>query len=368
MYDRRQTGCSLSWLPLPLESLGIQMAPYAIVMHTIPSLICCTEISRWSAVLLQIYDGFPATYAHYFDPTAAAVKLPDFPPSIQSFKVVSETPIIGAVVSSVLTGHLLAADLQVQQCCLALQLKCGGCSQPITGACSHTAARGCRCTAQLHQAECSAPYGCAVMFLYNLYHRRVAPYVQLVLGPMVTAITLPGPEPDVVPDRLRAAYSDLKQAQIKTLSFLTYLLRGLPHLVQPHQQVEHQAGHCASMLNEAASGLLLGQACFTYPKCCLVWLLMAARLRPCRLNDGPITSLDAMPVAQAITDSLVRILKTCPDSVVLRKELLVDTRHMLTTTLRGYVSAISICGFYQLTDGHRNKDDPRSLPCMRQQS
>ncbi|KAK9813301.1 hypothetical protein WJX72_012102 [[Myrmecia] bisecta] len=156
----------------------------------------------------RVYDGFPATYQHYFEVQAAQPgKLPDFPPSLQSFKVVAETPII-------------------------------------------------------------------VMYLYNLYHRRVAPYVQLVLGPMVAAIILPGPEPDAVPEKLRTAYSDLKQAQIKTLSFLTYLLRGLPHLVQPHQQ--------------------------------------------------------------AITDSLVRILKTCPDSVVLRKELLVDTRHMLTTTLRGF--------------------------------
>ena len=47
---------------------------------------------------------------------------------------------------------------------------------------------------------------------------------------------LAGPEPKDVGEKLRTAYVDLKNAQIKTMSFLTYLLRS-PYaaLVRPHQ-------------------------------------------------------------------------------------------------------------------------------------
>ena len=37
----------------------------------------------------------------------------------------------------------------------------------------------------------------------------------------------------------------------------------------------------------------------------------------------------------AVSSALVRGLQTCPDIVNMRKELLVATRHALTTTLRG---------------------------------
>ena len=45
-----------------------------------------------------------------------------------------------------------------------------------------------------------------------------------------------GPDPAALPEKLRPAYVDLKNAQIKTLSFLTYLMRS-PYnsLVRPHQ-------------------------------------------------------------------------------------------------------------------------------------
>ena len=49
-------------------------------------------------------------------------------------------------------------------------------------------------------------------------------------------MSCPGPDPAALPEKLRPAYVDLKNAQIKTLSFLTYLMRS-PYnsLVRPHQ-------------------------------------------------------------------------------------------------------------------------------------
>jgi hypothetical protein len=40
------------------------------------------------------------------------------------------------------------------------------------------------------------------------------------------------------------------------------------------------------------------------------------------------------PHTQVIADSLVHLLKTCPDAVTARKELLVATRHMMSTSFR----------------------------------
>ena len=45
----------------------------------------------------------------------------------------------------------------------------------------------------------------------------------------------------------------------------------------------------------------------------------------------------------AVSSALVRGLQTCPDIVNMRKELLVATRHALTTTLRGCV--VNLLGF-----------------------
>jgi hypothetical protein len=84
----------------------------------------------------------------------------------------------------------------------------------------------------------------------------------------VQTIALRGPDPAAVPPHLRQAFGDMKGSQVKTVSFVTYLLRGYSETIQPHQE--------------------------------------------------------------AISLSIVELLKSCPDNVATRKELLVATRHVLS--------------------------------------
>ena len=115
-----------------------------------------------------------------------------------------------------------------------------------------------------------------VMFLLNLYPRTVEPAVVALAPLMAAAVALAGPGSRAAvaaaAGAAPAAYADLKGAQVKTLSFLTYLLRQLPAAVAPH--------------------------------------------------------------AGGLADALVGALATCPDAVAPRKELLVALRHALTTPLR----------------------------------
>ncbi|BDA47386.1 probable transcription-associated protein 1 [Coccomyxa sp. Obi] len=113
-----------------------------------------------------------------------------------------------------------------------------------------------------------------VMFLINLYSRSVNRYVPVLAPLMVNAVSLPGLPANVQQDnKLKAIASDFRNAQVKILSFLTYLLRQFQQLIQPHQD--------------------------------------------------------------SISTSLVRALQACPDSVPMRRELLIATRHVLTTSVRG---------------------------------
>ena len=114
------------------------------------------------------------------------------------------------------------------------------------------------------QTECPL----IVMLLFQLYTRLIPTNVTALLPLMVKMIGLKGPEPKDVPARLRGAYGDFKGAQVKTVSFVTYLLRGYAESVQPHR--------------------------------------------------------DAVSVA------IVELLRTVPDNVSTRKELLVATRHVLS--------------------------------------
>ena len=82
-----------------------------------------------------------------------------------------------------------------------------------------------------------------------------------------------GAEPEQVPDHSRHVFMDFKLSQIKTISFLTYLLRTFPGQVGPH----------------------LGQ----------------------------------------LSDALVQLMRTCPDIAAMRKELLVTARHTFTNNHRG---------------------------------
>lgn len=117
-----------------------------------------------------------------------------------------------------------------------------------------------------------------VMFLFNLYSHYVHSNIPLLLPLMVNAISIPGPQH--VPPNLKNHYVELKGAQVKTVSFLTYLLRSFADSIRSHED--------------------------------------------------------------SISKSIVNLLVTCPDSVSIRKELLVATRHVLATDFRR--------GFYSLID------------------
>eukprot|EP00250_Pteridium_aquilinum_P025117 c30180_g1_i1 orf=1-957(-) len=109
-----------------------------------------------------------------------------------------------------------------------------------------------------------------VMFLFQLYPRYVQSNISILLPLMVTAISIPGPQQ--VPSNLKNQYTELKAAQVKTVSFLTYLLRSFADCIRPHEE--------------------------------------------------------------SISKSIVNLLVSCPDSVSIRKELLVATRHVLATEFK----------------------------------
>ncbi|KAI0530691.1 hypothetical protein KFK09_000238 [Dendrobium nobile] len=109
-----------------------------------------------------------------------------------------------------------------------------------------------------------------VMFMFQLYSKLVQTNIPCLLPLMVSAISIPGPEK--VPPHLKTQFVELKGAQVKTLSFLTYLLRSFADYIRSHEE--------------------------------------------------------------SICKSIVNLLVTCPDSVSIRKELLIALKHVLTTDLK----------------------------------
>eukprot|EP00898_Chlorokybus_atmophyticus_P003741 jgi/Chlat1/4368/Chrsp29S04524 len=109
-----------------------------------------------------------------------------------------------------------------------------------------------------------------VMFLFQLYPNFSQPNIARLLPRMVDAISITGPQ--AVPAHLKQHYADMKAAQVKTVSFLTYLLRSYTDVLRQHEEI--------------------------------------------------------------VSKSVVELLMTCPDSVAIRKELLVATRHVLATDFR----------------------------------
>ncbi|KAK1296404.1 hypothetical protein QJS10_CPB15g00503 [Acorus calamus] len=109
-----------------------------------------------------------------------------------------------------------------------------------------------------------------VMFLFQLYNRLVQTNIPRLLPLMVAAISIPGPE--MVPPHLKNQFIELKGAQVKTVSFLTYLLKSYADYIRPHED--------------------------------------------------------------NICKSIVNLLVTCPDSVSIRKELLVALKHVLGTDFK----------------------------------
>ncbi|KAF1875106.1 hypothetical protein Lal_00007722 [Lupinus albus] len=109
-----------------------------------------------------------------------------------------------------------------------------------------------------------------VMFLFQLYSRLVQANIPQLLPLMVSAISVPGPER--VPPHLKTHFIELKGAQVKTVSFLTYLLKSYADYIRPHEE--------------------------------------------------------------SICKSIVNLLVTCSDSVSIRKELLISLKHVLGTDFR----------------------------------
>ncbi|XP_031107078.1 transformation/transcription domain-associated protein-like [Ipomoea triloba] len=109
-----------------------------------------------------------------------------------------------------------------------------------------------------------------VMFLFQLYSRLIQTNIPHLLPLMVTAISVPGPEK--VPPHLKTHFIELKGAQVKTVSFLTYLLKSCADYIKPHEE--------------------------------------------------------------NICKSIVNLLVTCSDSVSIRKELLVALKHVLGTDFK----------------------------------
>ncbi|GMY12228.1 transformation/transcription domain-associated protein-like isoform X1 [Fagus crenata] len=109
-----------------------------------------------------------------------------------------------------------------------------------------------------------------VMFLFQLYSRLVQTNIPHLLPLMVAAISVPGPEK--VPHHLKTHFIELKGAQVKTVSFLTYLLKSFADYIRPHEE--------------------------------------------------------------SICKSIVNLLVTCSDSVTIRKELLVALKHVLGTDFK----------------------------------
>lgn len=110
-----------------------------------------------------------------------------------------------------------------------------------------------------------------VMFLFQLYPQYIQSNIQLLLPLMIQCISSQGPK-ECPQGPLKQVFTDMKGAQIKTVSFLTYLLRSFGDLIKPHQH--------------------------------------------------------------SISKAIIELMISTPDNVAIRKELLVATRHVLATDFR----------------------------------
>eukprot|EP00966_Prymnesium_polylepis_P290760 6715480-Prymnesium_polylepis.1 len=118
------------------------------------------------------------------------------------------------------------------------------------------------------------------MLLFQLYPRYIQTTIPSLIPLMVQTLALcPPPRAS---QRSRLACADFMAAQVKTLSFLTYLLRAFADFMRPYQE--------------------------SIPKC------------------------------------VIQLLLTCPpESVAIRKDILVATRHILATDFRaGFFSQIDV--------------------------
>ena len=59
------------------------------------------------------------------------------------------------------------------------------------------------------------------------------------LSDLTTLCCGAGPSPDALEPKSKQLLNDLKHAQVKILSFLTWMLRTFPNMVAPHQVWAH---------------------------------------------------------------------------------------------------------------------------------
>lgn len=136
------------------------------------------------------------------------------------------------------------------------------------------------------------------MFLVQLYPSHMQRNIPVLLPLMKAAIEVQGPNP--VPPAVKGAYNDLKTAQVKTVSFLIFVLRASADYLRPHQQ--------------------------------------------------------------ELATAIVALVKSCPGIVAVRKELLVAIRHVLTTDLRqGFFRCIPPPHRSFLPCWLRQRHSPRTL-------
>jgi transformation/transcription domain-associated protein len=111
-----------------------------------------------------------------------------------------------------------------------------------------------------------------VMLLFQLYPRYIQANIHVLIPLMMSTLKLQFVKPPTVP-HLHKKFCELAASQVKSLSFLTYLLRGFDGVMRPYEKT--------------------------------------------------------------ISDCVVNLLKSCPsESLNTRKELLVATRHILATDFR----------------------------------
>ncbi|KAG0495757.1 hypothetical protein HPP92_000448 [Vanilla planifolia] len=199
-----------------------------------------SEVQPFIDFVCAIYQSFPSTVKYFFDQPSSAVG---------SNQAASANSSCGSIIGGAEDGNAILDASQGQVA-------------PYVG------------TGQLNPSTRSfkivTESPLVVMFLFQLYNKLVQINIPCLLPLMVSAISISGPEK--VPPHLKTQFVELKGAQVKTLSFLTYLLRTFADHIRTHEE------------------------------------------NICR--------------------SIVNLLVTCPDSVSIRKELLIALKHVLTTDLK----------------------------------
>ncbi|KAL0379140.1 UNVERIFIED_CONTAM: putative transcription-associated protein 1 [Sesamum radiatum] len=172
-----------------------------------------TEVQPFLDFVCKIYQNFRATVSYFFE-SGAMMAPPPAPPTTS-----------GSVGSSLSGDDVKPIEVSDQV----------GPSGGYVGA-----------TGQLNPSTRSfkvvTESPLVVMFLFQLYGRLVQTNIPHLLPLMVAAISVPGPEK--VPPHLKTHFIELKGAQVKTVSFLTYLLKSFADYIKQHEE-----SICKSIVN-----------------------------------------------------------------------------------------------------------------------